>query len=94
MRVRDEELADIGQGATDLAQGLLEERAGAAHSLAGIDQRQTVLAFDCVDVDRSELVVERERDPVNPGRDEFRSGLGPVAARGRSRGLGDTALVR
>ena len=93
--MRDKELADLGQGPTDFDQGLLEKGTGASHGQTGIDKGQPILMLDGIDVDRSKLVGERQRDPVHPGGDKFRTGLRPLAARGNPRGLGDAArLIR
>ena len=61
------------------ARRLLEQRPRLLDRPAAVDQGQPVVGLEDVDVDRAQAVHrQRQRDPVHPGRDRVRAGLGPA----------------
>ena len=76
--VGDEEVPDVTQLVTDLPQPLGESLPGRDQGDAGVDEVDSLVVGDRVDVDRLEPVHrQRERDPVHATTEILDSRLGP-----------------
>src|ERR1700712_719098 len=83
MHVRHQEPADVAHGVAELLEPCVEDGARLGDGPATVDQHESVVGLDDVDVDRAQSVHrQRQRHPVHARRYLERARLGPLAASG------------